>query len=128
MRTTVRIDPDKDARLRELTEERGISFREALTTLYVEGSLSTVIQSPIVGGEGPRFAARRRFGQISRTERRARGSSNRFQARAAKVRLPDLNLICTGRQHRRCVDSYEVLAENPPLCRDTRVIWSNPIG
>lgn len=45
MRTTVRIDPDKDARLRELTEERGISFREALTTLYVEGSLSTFIQS-----------------------------------------------------------------------------------
>lgn len=37
MRTTVRIDPDLDARLRAITKERGISFREALNGVLRRG-------------------------------------------------------------------------------------------
>ncbi|MDQ3991474.1 MAG: ribbon-helix-helix protein, CopG family [Actinomycetota bacterium] len=37
MRTTVAIDPDLEARLREMARERGISFKEALNTALRAG-------------------------------------------------------------------------------------------
>lgn len=37
MRTTVTIDPDLDANLRRMAQERGISFREALNAALREG-------------------------------------------------------------------------------------------
>ena len=37
MRTTVTLDPDVEARLREVARERGISFKEALNTAVRAG-------------------------------------------------------------------------------------------
>lgn len=37
MRTTVRLDPDLAAKLREIARERGISFKEALNTVLRAG-------------------------------------------------------------------------------------------
>jgi Ribbon-helix-helix protein, copG family len=37
MRTTVTIDPDLDAKLRRIAQERGISFKEALNAALREG-------------------------------------------------------------------------------------------
>ena len=37
MRTTVTLDPDVEARLREITRERGISFKEALNSAIRAG-------------------------------------------------------------------------------------------
>lgn len=37
MRTTVTLDPDLAAKLRKLSQERGISFKEALNTMLRAG-------------------------------------------------------------------------------------------
>jgi len=41
MRTTVTLDPDVEARLRELTRERGISFKEALNSAIRAGLMAS---------------------------------------------------------------------------------------
>jgi hypothetical protein len=41
MRTTVTLDPDVEARLRELTRERGISFKEALNGAIRAGLMAS---------------------------------------------------------------------------------------
>jgi hypothetical protein len=41
MRTTVTLDPDVEARLREIARDRGISFKEALNTAIRAGLLVT---------------------------------------------------------------------------------------
>ena len=40
MRTTVTLDPDVEARLREVARERGISFKEALNSAVRAGLLA----------------------------------------------------------------------------------------
>jgi hypothetical protein len=41
MRTTVTLDPDVEARLRELARERGISFKEALNGAIRAGLMAS---------------------------------------------------------------------------------------
>jgi predicted transcriptional regulator len=41
MRTTVTLDPDVEARLRELARERGISFKEALNSAIRAGLMAS---------------------------------------------------------------------------------------
>ena len=41
MRTTVTLDPDVEARLREITRERGISFKEALNSAIRAGLMAS---------------------------------------------------------------------------------------
>jgi hypothetical protein len=45
MRTTVTLDPDVEARLREVARERGISFKEAL---------NSAIRAGLMAGRGAR--------------------------------------------------------------------------
>jgi hypothetical protein len=40
MRTTVTLDPDVEARLREVARERGVSFKEALNAAVRAGLMS----------------------------------------------------------------------------------------
>jgi hypothetical protein len=40
MRTTVTLDPDVEARLREVARERGVSFKEALNTAVRAGLMA----------------------------------------------------------------------------------------
>ncbi len=40
MRTTVTLDPDVEARLREVARERGVSFKEALNTAIRAGLMA----------------------------------------------------------------------------------------
>jgi hypothetical protein len=41
MRTTVTLDPDVEARLREVAQEKGISFKEALNSAVRAGLMAT---------------------------------------------------------------------------------------
>jgi hypothetical protein len=41
MRTTVTLDPDVEARLREVARERGVSFKEALNSAVRAGLMAT---------------------------------------------------------------------------------------
>jgi hypothetical protein len=41
MRTTVTLDPDVEAKLREVARERGISFKEALNNAVRAGLMAT---------------------------------------------------------------------------------------
>src|SRR5215471_17992270 len=41
MRTTVTLDPDVEARLREIARERGISFKEALNSAIRAGLMAS---------------------------------------------------------------------------------------
>ena len=41
MRTTVTLDPDVEARLREVARERGISFKEALNSAVRAGLMAS---------------------------------------------------------------------------------------
>jgi hypothetical protein len=41
MRTTVTLDPDVEARLREVARERGISFKEALNSAIRAGLMAS---------------------------------------------------------------------------------------
>jgi hypothetical protein len=41
MRTTVTLDPDVEARLREVAREKGISFKEALNNAVRAGLMAT---------------------------------------------------------------------------------------
>lgn len=54
MRTTVTLDPDIEAKLRSLAEERGVSFKEALNSTLRRG-----LASAVGPGEAYRLPSRR---------------------------------------------------------------------
>jgi hypothetical protein len=46
MRTTVTLDPDVEARLREVARERGVSFKEALNSAVRAGRMAREYRTP----------------------------------------------------------------------------------
>lgn len=135
MRTTVTLDPDVVAKLQALMRARGLSFMQALNDSVRAGLAAGSPEPRTYRVPSRRLgpAAGRGSGPGAVTGGRPGGRGGRPQARAAQVKLPDVNLLIyavdeTTPKHAAAEGMARNRAVRVPYCSAPGQLGRNALG